>query len=87
MCVFMYICIYIYIQMHVHAQAKHLPEEREGEALFLKGEGMGLLRAGCCYRSILLIRKRTPLGPYRKPMSRIPGGCCGGHFLMGDVPL
>ena len=31
-----------------------------------------------------LIRKRTPLGPYRRPMPRVLGG---GRFLMSEVPL
>ena len=26
------------------------------------------------YRGTLLIRKRTPLGPYRRPMPRVVGG-------------
>jgi len=34
------------------------------------------------------IRKRAPLGPYRRPMPRVQGGSeGGGHFLMGEVPL
>ena len=40
------------------------------------------------YRGTSLTRKRTPLGPYRKPMPRVLGvsqGC--GRFLMGEVPL
>ena len=40
------------------------------------------------YRCILLIRKRTPLGLYRRPMLRVLGGSeGGGRFLMGEVPL
>ena len=36
----------------------------------------------------LSIRKRTPLGPYVRPMSRVFGGSYGGgRFLMGVVPL
>ena len=32
--------------------------------------------------------KRTPLGPYRRPMTRVLGGSSGGgRFLMGEVPL
>ena len=35
-----------------------------------------------------LIRKHLPLGPYRRPMPRVPGGSWGvGRFLMGEVPL
>ena len=33
-------------------------------------------------------RKRTPLGPYRRPMPRVLGGSSGvGRFRMGEVPL
>ena len=40
------------------------------------------------YRDTSLIRKRTPLGPYRRPMPRVLGGSQGGGcFLMGEVPL
>jgi len=40
------------------------------------------------YRGTSLIRKRTPLGPYRRPMPRVLGGSWGGgRFLMGEVPL
>jgi len=39
------------------------------------------------YRGTSLMRKRTPLGPYRGPMAGIPKGSWGGeHFLMGEVP-
>ena len=30
------------------------------------------------YRGTSLIRKRTPLGPYRRPMLRVLGGVLGG---------
>ena len=40
------------------------------------------------YRGTSLIRKRTPLGPYLRPMPRVLGGSYwGGRFLMGEVPL
>ena len=40
------------------------------------------------YRGTSLIIKRTTLGPYRRPVSKIPGGSWGvGRFLMGEVPL
>ena len=40
------------------------------------------------YRSTSLIRRRIPLGPYRRPMPRVLGRSWGGgHFLMGEVPL
>ena len=40
------------------------------------------------YRANSLIRKRQPLGPYRRPMSRVLRGSSGGlRFLMGEVPL
>ena len=40
------------------------------------------------YRGTSLIRKRTPLGLYRRPMPRVLGGFWGGgRFLMGEVPL
>ena len=40
------------------------------------------------YRGTSLTRKRTPLGPYSRPMPRVLGGSWGGgRFLMGEVPL
>ena len=40
------------------------------------------------YRGTSLIRKRTPLGPYRRPMPRVLGWSQGGgRFFMGEVPL
>ena len=40
------------------------------------------------YRGTSLIRKRTPLGPCRRPMPRVVGGSQGGgRFLMSEVPL
>ena len=40
------------------------------------------------YRGASLIRKRTPLGPYRRPMPRVLGESLGaGRFLMGEVTL
>jgi len=44
---------------------------------------------GCeVYRGASLIRKRTPLGPFRRPMPRVLGGSWrGGRFLMSEVPL
>jgi len=40
------------------------------------------------YRGTSLIRKRTPLGPYRRPVPRVLGvSHGGGRFLMGEVPL
>jgi len=40
------------------------------------------------YRGTLLIRKRTPLGPYRRPMPRVLGWSLGGgRFLIREVPL
>jgi len=40
------------------------------------------------YRGTSLIRKRDPLGPYRRPVSMITGGSKGGgRFLTGEVPL
>ena len=39
------------------------------------------------YRGTSLIRKRTPLGPYRRPVPWVLGGSWGGErFLMGEVP-
>jgi hypothetical protein len=39
------------------------------------------------YRGTSLIRKRTPLGPDRRPMPWVLGGSWGGgRFLMGEVP-
>ena len=35
-----------------------------------------------------LTYKKTPLGPYLRPMPRVLGGTSrGGRFLMGDVPM
>ena len=40
------------------------------------------------YRGALLIRKRTPLGPYRRPVHRVLlWSQEGGRFLMIEVPL
>ena len=40
------------------------------------------------YRGTSLIRKSTPLGPYRRLRPRVLGGSQGdGRFLMGEVPL
>ena len=40
------------------------------------------------HRATSLMRKRIPLGPYRKPVPRVIGGSQGvGRFLMGEVPL
>ena len=40
------------------------------------------------YRGASLIRDRTPLGPYRRPVPRVLGGSYwGGRFLMSEVPL
>ena len=40
------------------------------------------------YRGTSPTRKRTPLGPYRRPMPRVLGGSYGGgRFLMSEVPL
>ena len=39
-------------------------------------------------RGTSLKRKRTALGPYRRPMPRVLGGSWGGgHFLVSEVPL
>ena len=40
------------------------------------------------YRGTSLVRKRTPLGPYRRPIPKVLGGSEGdGRFLMGEVTL
>jgi len=40
------------------------------------------------YRGTAPMRKRTPLGPYRRPTPRVLGGSQGGgRFLMSEVPL
>ena len=40
------------------------------------------------YRGTSLTGKRTPPGPYRRPMPRVlRGSWGGGRFLMGEVPL
>ena len=42
----------------------------------------------CAYRGTSLIRKRTPIGPYHRPMPRVLGGSYGGgRFLVSDVLL
>ena len=42
------------------------------------------VRLGC--RGTSLIRNRTLLGPYRRPMPRVLGGSQrGGRFLMGEI--
>ena len=48
----------------------------------------GRFRVDLPYIGTSLIRSRTPLGPYRWPMPRVPEGSYGGgRFLMGEVPL
>ena len=40
------------------------------------------------HRGTSLIRKRTPLGPYRRPIPRLLWGSQDGvRFLMSEVPL
>ena len=40
------------------------------------------------YRGTSITGKRTPLGPYRRPIPRVLGGFkCGQRFLMGEVLL
>ena len=40
------------------------------------------------YRGSPLTRKRTSLGPYRRPMPRVlRESSGGGRFLMGEIPL
>ena len=47
-----------------------------------------LTPVAAAYRGTSLIRKRDPLGLYRRPLPRDLGGSCGGvRFLMSDVPL
>ena len=47
-------------------------------------QGLGLT----VYRGTPLKRKRSPLGPYRRPVPRVLGGSQGGgRFLMSEVPL
>ena len=47
--------------------------------------GLGHLRL---YRGTSLVRKRSPLGPYCRPMPRDLWWSCGGVlFLMREVPL
>ena len=58
-----------------------------GVALVLAGM-RACVPTSSCYRGTSLTRKRTPLGPYRRPMPRVLGGPqVGGRFLMGEVPL
>ena len=43
--------------------------------------------AACRMRGTSLTRKRSPLGPYRRPMSRVPGCSRGvGIFLLARHP-
>ena len=40
------------------------------------------------HRATSLMRKRIPLGPYRRPVPRVIGGSWGGgRFLVGEVAL
>ena len=40
------------------------------------------------YRATSLIRKRTPVGPYLRPVPRVIGGSLGdGRCLMCEVPM
>ena len=48
----------------------------------------GSVRDACGYLGTSLVRKHTPLGPFRRPMSRVIGGSWGsGRFLIGELPL
>ena len=59
--------------------------------LYSRGGGELPQRAGGRippYRATSRTRKRTPLGPYRRPMPRVLGGSVGGgRFFMSEVPL
>ena len=47
-----------------------------------KKRGTSLIRTFFLYRGTSLTRKRSTLGPYRKPMPRVLGGAQGGwRFL------
>ena len=49
---------------------------------------LAMPHSGSDYRGTSLARKRTPVGPYRRPMSRVlVGSKGGGRFLMGEVTL
>jgi hypothetical protein len=40
------------------------------------------------YRDTSLLGKRTPVGPYLRPLPRVLRGCWwGGRFVMGELPL
>ena len=56
-------------------------KDRETENTYLSG-------TVALYRVTSPLRKRTPPGPYRRPMPRVlKGSWGGGRFLMGEVPL
>ena len=62
--------IYIYICIHIY---KHIYIERKNtsEGLFQLAEDVAWPET---YRGTSLTRKRTPLGPYRRPVPRVLGG-------------
>ena len=72
---------------------RHSPAELEESASILWRDASVAPRFWVCltratYGGTSLKRRRTPLGPYRRPMTRVLGGSSGGgRFLMGEVPL
>ena len=70
-----YIYTYKYIYIYIGRWARSHP---------LSGQE----RAQLAYRGTSLTRKRSPLGPYRRPMPRVLGGSkWGGRFIVGEVPV
>jgi len=60
----------------------------QGHTVILKGERLLISEVPLGYRGTSLTRRRTSLGPYRRPTSRFRGGSQGvGRFLMGEVLL
>ena len=81
---------------HYVRQARRVPQAHlaRGGPNRPEARGWGVLSpqhsSGCCVPCMCtsLTRKRTSLGPYRRPMPRVQGGSQGGgRFLMGEVPL
>ena len=57
-----------------------------GRGELMQRQDCGIGTEAC--RGTSLMRKRTPLGPYRTPMPRVLGGSLeGGRFRLGEVPL
>ena len=93
-CITLHACVNVKPQTHAGSRQGGGPDFAEFRASWRPRGEMGYLSPPGIphtpnpYRGISLIRKRTPPGPFRRPMPRVLGGSQGGgRFLMGEVPL